>query len=102
MNALSHIKQLPETQTEIRNFAEMAVSELQIRDALPLLARLTAMEKLAKMMKDLKKAVNLLNYEAMRIIRTEAMTAMNAAADDVYLRARLFGPKTFVRYNRFR
>lgn len=52
MNALSHLKDLPETQSEINNFAEMVLSEIQIRDALPLLARLTALEKLAKTIKE--------------------------------------------------
>lgn len=40
------------------------------------------------MMRDLKKAMNITNMAALRILRTEAMTAMNAAANDVYLRAR--------------
>jgi hypothetical protein len=55
MNALSHLIDLPETQSEIKNFAEMLVSEIEIRQALPLLARLTALEKLCKTAKDLLK-----------------------------------------------
>jgi hypothetical protein len=50
--ALSYITVLPETQSEIKNFAEKVLSEIQIREALPLLARLSAMEKLVKAIKD--------------------------------------------------
>jgi hypothetical protein len=50
--ALSYITVLPETQSEIKNFAEKVLSEIQIREALPLLARLSAIEKLVKAIKD--------------------------------------------------
>jgi len=52
MEALSYLTVLPETQSEIKNFADQVLSEIQIREALPLLARLTAMEKLVKAIKD--------------------------------------------------
>lgn len=50
--AISYLNVLPETQTEIRMFADQILSGLQIREALPLLARLTAVEKLVKTLKD--------------------------------------------------
>jgi len=71
-------------QIALKRYSQSSI--LKIRSAL--VNGLATGQTFTKMMKDLKKAVNLLNYEAMRIIRTEAMTAMNAAADDVYLRAR--------------
>ena len=48
---------------------------------------LTLGKSLTQMTRDLKKAMNITNMAAMRIIRTEAMTAQNAAANDVYIRA---------------
>lgn len=53
--AISYLTVLPETQSEIKNFAEKVVAEIEIREALPLLARITALEKLAKTIKDLLK-----------------------------------------------
>jgi len=50
--ALSYLTVLPETQSEIKNFADQILSGIQIREALPLLARLTAVEKLVKTIKD--------------------------------------------------
>lgn len=44
-------------------------------------------KSLNNMLRDLKKAMNITNANGMRILRTEAMYAMNAAADDVYTRA---------------
>ena len=38
-----------------------------------------------QMSKDLAKALSLANYEALRIIRTEGMSALNAAMNDIYL-----------------
>jgi hypothetical protein len=52
MNALSYLTVLPETQSEIKNFAEQIFEGIEPRQALPLLARLTAIEKLAKTIKD--------------------------------------------------
>lgn len=52
MNALSYITVLPETQSEIKNFADQVLANIEPRQALPLLARLSAMEKLAKTLKD--------------------------------------------------
>jgi hypothetical protein len=51
-NAMQFIRVLPETTSEIKLFADKVLAETQIREALPLLARLSAMEKLAKMIKD--------------------------------------------------
>ncbi|MEN6623937.1 MAG: phage minor head protein [Smithella sp.] len=42
---------------------------------------------LTQMTRDLKKAMNITNAAGIRIVRTEAMTAQNAAANDVYTRA---------------
>jgi len=50
--AISYLKVMPETLSEIENFADQIVTGLQIREALPLLPRLTALEKLAKSIKD--------------------------------------------------
>lgn len=50
--ALSYITVLPETQSEIKTFAEMLLSEVDGEKTLPLLSRLTAIEKLVKLLKD--------------------------------------------------
>ena len=50
--AISYLKVMPETLSEIENFADQIVSGLEIREALPLLPHLTALEKLAKSIKD--------------------------------------------------
>lgn len=44
-------------------------------------------KSLNQMLKDLKKAMNITNFNGIRILRTEAMYAMNAAANDVYIHA---------------
>ena len=51
-NAMQFIRVLPETTSEIKMFADKVLAETQIREALPLLARLSAMEKLVKQIKD--------------------------------------------------
>lgn len=48
---------------------------------------LTLGKSFPQMMRDLKKAMNITNANAMRILRTEGMTAMNAAMNDAWLRA---------------
>jgi len=50
--AISYLTVLPETHSEIKNFADQVLDGLEIRQALPLLARLTAVEKLVKTIKD--------------------------------------------------
>lgn len=50
--AISYLTVLPETKVEIANFAEKVLSEIQIREALPMLARLTAIEQTIKLIKD--------------------------------------------------
>jgi hypothetical protein len=52
---------------------------------------LTLGKSLNQMLRDLKKAMNITNANAMRILRTEAMTAMNAATNDVYIKAETLG-----------
>jgi hypothetical protein len=52
---------------------------------------LTIGKSLTQMTRDLKKAMNITNTNAMRIIRTEAMTAQNAAANDIYIKADSLG-----------
>lgn len=44
-----------------------------------------------EMVKGLKKALNIVNYKALRIIRTEGQAAINAGQDDAYMRAREMG-----------
>lgn len=55
-NGISYIKVMPESKTEIQAFVDRCVSQVEIREALPLLARLTAMsemiEKLEAALKD--------------------------------------------------
>lgn len=60
-------------------------ARLLIRKAIS--AGLAQGKTLPQMIKDMKKALNITNYVASRIIRTEAMTARNAGATDVYTRA---------------
>jgi uncharacterized protein with gpF-like domain len=48
-------------------------------------------KSLNQMLKDLKKAMNITNFNGIRILRTEAMYAMNAAANDVYIKADALG-----------
>lgn len=50
--AISYIKVMPETLSEIDNFVGKVLDEIQPREHLPLLARLTAMEKMIEKLKD--------------------------------------------------
>jgi SPP1 gp7 family putative phage head morphogenesis protein len=43
------------------------------------------------MMKDFKKGLNILNFEAIRILRTEGQTAQNAGQADTYIKAKAQG-----------
>ena len=50
--AISYINVMPETKSEIERFVAQVLNEVEIRGALPLLARLTAMEAVVKGIKD--------------------------------------------------
>jgi len=52
---------------------------------------LTLGKSLPSMLKDLKKAINITNAKGTLILRTEGMYAMNAAANDVYIKADSLG-----------
>jgi SPP1 gp7 family putative phage head morphogenesis protein len=52
-----------------------------------LLDGLTVGKSYEKMARDLRDAINADNYKAMRIIRTEGQTALNAGQNDAYLKA---------------
>lgn len=51
-NAISYLKVMPETKAEIEMFVSKVLAEIQVREALPLLARLTAIEKTIELIKD--------------------------------------------------
>jgi hypothetical protein len=50
--AISYITVMPESKTQIQAFIDQVLSEVEIRQALPLLARLQAMEAIIKGIKD--------------------------------------------------
>jgi SPP1 gp7 family putative phage head morphogenesis protein len=70
--------------TSLKNYSITARKYIQSA----ILKNLTLGKSLQSMIGDLKKAINKTNWEALRILRTEAMTAMNAGSNDAYLRAR--------------
>jgi len=49
---ISYINIMPDTQAGINLFVDKVLSEVEIREALPLLAKLTAMEKICELIRD--------------------------------------------------
>lgn len=72
-------------------FAKIALQRYKLNSPLQFRAALSKGliqgQSYVEMMRDLKKAVNLKNYEAMRILRTEGQYAVNAGQADLYNRA---------------